>query len=105
MEKFSEIIGKGIVILLGIIVSSVVSGFVFAKLWLWFIVSVFNLPVLNIGQAIGIMFFIGYLKLKKQDKKEDEKSFWEKFIDETGWLLLVNIIILFFGYLLKSVIY
>ena len=34
MEKFSEFIGKGIIFLLGIIVSGVVGGFVFTKLWL-----------------------------------------------------------------------
>ena len=36
-------------------------GFVFSRLWAWFIVPVFNLPALTVMQAVGINIVVGLL--------------------------------------------
>lgn len=50
------------------------NGWAFAKLWAWFMVSTFSLPVLSIPQAIGLSLMISYATYQLQEKKEDEDS-------------------------------
>lgn len=48
-------------------------GYVLTVLWVWFVMPVFNLPVLTIGYAIGISGLVSLLTLqvKKNDKAFD----------------------------------
>ena len=41
--------------------STVLSGWVLTHLWLWFVVPVFNLPVLPIAPAIGLSLIVSYM--------------------------------------------
>jgi len=53
-----------------IITTIVAQGFLFMKLWLWFIVPVFTtLPTLNLKESIGVSFFIAILKTKINDEE------------------------------------
>ena len=45
--------------------SSVWRGYVLTILWGWFVVPVFNLPVLNIATSIGFSLLIGMLTLHR----------------------------------------
>lgn len=36
------------------------SGYVFSRMWNWFIVRKFNLPDLNFMEAVGVLFVVGY---------------------------------------------
>jgi hypothetical protein len=75
MENF----GKFMTIVLGMIISPIISGFVIVKLWAWFIVPTFEMNPLRIVEAIGIMFLINYSKAKL-DKEADKDKFWEQFV-------------------------
>ena len=74
MENF----GKIMTVILAMIISLIVSGFVVLKLWAWFIVPIFEAQPLRLVEAIGLMFFINYLKAK-YDKEADKDKFWEQF--------------------------
>jgi len=55
-----------------LIVTVIVQGFLFMKLWLWFIVPVFTtLPTMNLKQSIGISFVIAILKNKVTNKERE----------------------------------
>ena len=61
-------IGKFVVNVLSIIVSSVISGFALLKLWSWLVIPVFNAaPTLSLAKAIGLMILISYLKFDRRD--------------------------------------
>lgn len=73
MEDF----GKFCLAILLVIIASVFSGYVFMELWDWFVVPVFGFKNLLLIQAVGLSFFIGFLKhkYKKKDKEKDDDSF------------------------------
>ena len=75
MENF----GKFMAIVLALFISPIVNGFVFCKLWAWFIVTTFNANPLRIIEAIGIIFLINFVRAKRE--KENTDDFWEKFTD------------------------
>jgi hypothetical protein len=54
----------------------VVDGWALKILWAWFIVPVFHLPYLTIGQAIGIACVVGLLwhKPEKECKCKDKEE-------------------------------
>jgi len=90
MDKFLKFIG-GIVILFIVILFD---AFVLTKLWQWFIVSLFNLPLLNLAYAYGISLLVNYLKGYK--KEEIKEEIWELFLSaiaRSGIALLVGYIV------------
>jgi hypothetical protein len=54
-------IGIGIVGLLLIPTSVVTNGYAFMKLWAWFMAKTFDLPFLNLPQAIGVAMCVHFL--------------------------------------------
>ena len=93
MEK----LGRFTLVILISTVMTILGGFVFAKLWRWFIVPTFDFNELRLIEAIGVMFVIGFVRAKKSKDSKDE-DFWDDF----GKLLSFNISLLitslFFGW-------
>ena len=56
--------------------SLVWNGFVFTKLWVWFVAPTFDLPILSIPTAIGIQVLIVML-FPKSNSDRDTKNFAE----------------------------
>lgn len=96
MENF----GKFMTIILAMIISPIISGFVIMKLWLWFIVPIFEINPLRIVEAIGLMFFVNYLKIKRYEE-EDRDRFWEKFKANVLYTILMAGFALFTGWLVN----
>jgi len=48
------------------------SGFVLQKLWLWFVVPLFDVPPLSIVQAIGVSIVVGFLTQRPAPYQERE---------------------------------
>lgn len=73
---------KTLLIILGAIATMVLSmiytGFVFTKLWVWFVIPVFGLPVLTIAQAIGLTIVTRMATIIQIVK--DEKEWYEDLI-------------------------
>jgi hypothetical protein len=68
-------IGIGIVGLLLIPTSVVTNGYAFMKLWAWFMAKTFDLPTLNLPQAIGVAMCVHFLTpLEGRDTKDKPLS-------------------------------
>lgn len=83
MENF----GKFMTIVLAMVISPIVSGFVILKLWAWFVVPTFEAQPLRLVEAIGLMFLVNYLKAKR-DKEADKEKFWEQFATNLAFVIL-----------------
>jgi len=75
MEKF----GKFMTVVLAMILSPIINGFVFSKLCLWFIVPIFHMQPLRTVEAIGIVFLINFVR-SKRDRSADSEKFWTEFL-------------------------
>ena len=84
MENF----GKFMTVVLAMLISPIINGFVITKLWMWFIVPTFEANPLRVVEAIGLMFLINYVKAKR-DKETDKDKFWEQFAKNMVYLILV----------------
>ena len=70
-------------------------GFVLTKLWAWFIVPTFGLPMLTMIPAIGLSLVVGMFI--PYNKTEDSKEYaWDNYLTN-GFLLPA--IALIFGYI------
>jgi hypothetical protein len=93
MENF----GKFSFGLLSIVITVLFGGFVFMTLWEWFVVYSFNVSALTLIQSVGVMFFWGYLKAKRN---ADEKLTWKIFLKDTKDSLMFHGIALGIGWII-----
>lgn len=82
------------------VIGVILKGFVLSKLWLWFIVPIFNLPILSIPIAIGISIIVAMLTYQIIDTKPDDNV--EKDVKE--WANAVATIIVPLLFLLEGYI-
>lgn len=94
MEKF----GKFMAGLLMLIISTLLLGFVFLKLWHWLIMPVFDLKSINMIESIGIMFVIGFIKSKIDEK--EAKLTMKKLSDKFTISIIFCLITLLFGFII-----
>ena len=95
MENF----GKFMTVLLALIISPIITGFVFSKLWMWFIVPTFDLQPLKIVEAIGIVFIINFVKAKRT-KDQNNDNFWQEFAQGMVFIVLMSCFALLSGWIL-----
>jgi len=76
----------------------VLKGLVLVKLWSWFIVPVFGLPILSTPQAIGISLVIQYFVGVNNGTKDNTREEKVKGIIN---LFLMPIIALLLGFVVK----
>ena len=50
-------------------------GFVFVRLWYWFVVPL-GLPVVDMAQAVGLAALVGLVTTQRQRQDEDLDSEW-----------------------------
>jgi len=82
------------------VVSALLNGWVFSKLWLWFIVPVFELPVLNIPSAIGIGTVVSFLTYQYfQTKSDPDETTGMAVFRATVYTVLRPLMVLLFGYI------
>jgi hypothetical protein len=93
-----EYFGKICMALILMVLSVCIGGFVFIKLYDWFIISTFKAPKITFAKALGIMLFVGYFKpnYKKDEEKFSIKKIYEKSIEK----FIKSFVILCFGYLI-----
>ncbi len=70
-----ENIGKFTTVLFIMVISPIIKGFVMKTLWAWFVVPIFEVNPLRMIEAIGLMFFINYIK-HKRSKDLDNSDVW-----------------------------
>ena len=96
MENF----GKFMAVVLAMIVGPIIKGFVFSKLWLWFIVPIFQIQPLRVVEAIGIMLLFNFISVKIS-KKSVEDDFWEVYRLYVVSSIIVSVFALLFGWIIK----
>lgn len=96
MENF----GKFITVLLAMIISPIINGFVIMKLWAWFIVPTFDMNPLRVVEAIGLMFLVNYIRMKR-DKEAEKDKFWEQLLANMGFLILMAGFALLSGWIVQ----
>ena len=96
MENF----GKFMTVVLAMLISPIINGFVITKLWLWFIVPTFEADPLRLVEAIGLMFLINYIKAKR-DKEADKDKFCEQFATNMIYLILMAGFALLSGWIVQ----
>lgn len=67
-------LGIAVFLVITIILSSVLNGWVLSILWSWFIVPYFSLPKISIAIAIGISLIVAMLTHQESNKKEDKEE-------------------------------
>ncbi len=95
MEKISKVFA----FLSTLFFAPIVYGFVFCKLWGWFIVSTFELNPLRIIEAIGIMFFINFIKAQSKEFKPSSSDFWEVLGEVIMEIIIYALLALFMGWI------
>lgn len=73
-------------------------GFVFVKLWTWFVVTTFGLSTIGLVPAIGLCIFVGFLTAKFPNWDARRSHFQQK-IERTTWIFLYPLMILGVGYI------
>lgn len=99
MENF----GKFMAIVLAMIISPIINGFVIVKLWSWFIVPTFEIQSISIVEAIGLMFLVNYLKTNVEEKNEGN-DFWGKFAYRIAFVVGMSCFALLSGWIVQMFI-
>lgn len=94
MENF----GKLCFIALSLAVAYLLGGYVFMKLWQWFVVSAFAVQPITLIQSIGLTFVLVFLRYK-YEKKEKETT-WDSIIERFKGTITFYIMALILGYLI-----
>lgn len=72
-------------------------GFVFSKLWLWFVVSSFGAPVLGLAQSIGLSMIVYFLTVRFIPKHKDQEDATVPMtlfaVFAPAWVLLLGYIV------------
>lgn len=81
-----------------VVVAVTIGGWVVSILWGWFMVPVFNIPALNIPQAIGIALIVNYLtmSMKESDSKNTLVYAIVAAVAKPGFALLFGWIVTLF---------
>jgi len=95
MENF----GKFMTIVIVMITAPLINGFVFIKLWHWFVVPTFGLGELRLIEAIGLVALISFINAKKTNKQETD--FWVGLIESIAYMVLLACFTLFFGWIIS----
>lgn len=82
-----------------IAVASVWGGFVLVQLWQWFIVPTFELPVLQLWQAIGLDLIVSFMTHQYADFEEKKREPWEKLLILVARTLFNPLLYLLIGWL------
>jgi hypothetical protein len=80
------------------VLSVLLEGFVFMKLWSWFISPTFGVDPINQVQSIGVMLVYSYIKTKSPDT---EDFTFEVFLRKIVEAFFTGIMVLVIGYIVS----
>lgn len=76
-----KFIGSFVVVTSCIVLGVLWGGYVFSILWGWFMVPIFQLPVLTVAQGIGIVLVMTlYIPSQKSEKKDFKEIFCDSIL-------------------------
>lgn len=74
-----EIVGKVTTVLVSIVLTAILRGFVLSILWGWF-VEPLGVAAINIAEAIGLATILGMLLQREPDPELDKLPFWRRYV-------------------------
>ena len=81
--------------------ASILNGWALSKLWSWFIVTTFGMPVLSIPAAIGFAMVVTYLTHQMSDK-ESKDEYWQTLVKGAIAATIKPLFALLFGAIVKA---
>ena len=75
-------LGTLMVLIVGVMASVLIDGYVLSLLWGWLVVPTFRIPALSIAQAIGIMLVVGFI-VEEHAVADDGDNPLERIIGRT----------------------
>lgn len=98
-ETVMEILGWFFLVIILVALSTVWQAFVLVKLWAWFVVPVFALPVLTLAPSAGLALTASWLL--RPWPQADEKPFKERLAELSVRAFTAPLIALFLGWLIQ----
>lgn len=97
-----KIIGSVVATVVALVLGAIIGGFVLSKLWVWFMVPIFDLNPLSIVEAIGLTFIVGYMtKNLVETNKPLEGPFLEELLKAFLQTLVMAGGFLFIGWIIQ----
>ena len=97
-----KIIGSIVATVVALVLGVIMGGFVLSKLWVWFMVPIFDLNPLRIVEAIGLTFLVGYMT---KNPTESNKTLEGPFLEELLIAFLQTLVMaggfLFIGWVIQ----
>jgi len=87
---------NGLLIILFAVISTLIRGWVFAVLWLWFFVPTFNLPEISIPAAIGMLLPLQMIVWFRKNRDNEEIK-----LDDAFYAIEFPLVILLVGWVVS----
>lgn len=84
------------------LVGSILSGWAMSILWGWFVVPVFNVPVLSIPAAIGLALIVSHLSHQYDAASSEKRDEEETLASAIVYCLMRPIICVLIGFVVKQ---
>ncbi len=98
-QGLADKIGGIVVMVLATVPMMLLEGYVLSKLWSWFIVPVFALPILSVGQAVGIMVVVSMLTMHITDSSKEGESLVGKVLGQVFSSVFMRLWVWGIGYI------
>lgn len=82
-----------------IVIGSIANGYTLSLLWKWFVVPVFDIPVLSVVQAIGFGMVITFLTRHSTSSGDKAKDIYEAAGEMLGNAILYPVLVIALGYI------
>ena len=99
-----KVIGIITTVLITLILTPIWRGYALSKLWLWFIVSAFNVNALGISQSIGLALVVSFLTSQYNPYIDKDKSTNLRMTESVIYAFLTPAFALFIGWIVKAFI-
>lgn len=96
------VIGSLLGIPAAIAISTILNGWVLSILWDWFIVSTFGLPILTIGQSIGVSMVVSFMTYQYIETPKSDSTALEAVGKAIMLLLIRPFLTLFFAWIVHQ---
>lgn len=88
-------------VVVSVVVSALMNGWVLSVLWGWFVVPLFNVQPLSVATAIGLSLAIGMLVSRESSSSDEKKDLSDAIAGVVVRVVFASLFTLFFGWIVK----
>lgn len=100
-DQLASCVGVLNLVVMQIVVTAILNGWVLMIMWGWFIVPLFELPALRVVEAIGVSMVISMLTVK-HEYKEDKHKTTEDRVSLVVAMLSYPVIVVLIGWIVHQ---